>query len=446
MRNKASLLTTVGIIFLVIGVSFLVGTIYRSFDERTTTFGALEPGSDSYRLFITDTLPPREGVIEGWLSVPVDVHILDSNGVEHWTSEGLIKSVLSAKNVSSAEAFSVKLPSRGSYGILLVSPENFSITGELTMRLYGCESDLLFFSAISLVVGLGVTVASKSIFARKEKQSAIVKLKKTSNKDFPSTEGSLSDISKSVSVLDSSRFGSQLRKLLVWEFEEYLAFPMLEIIVMVAILTVLTPRIIETLPVFSYENLLSGIQPIFLFLIFVVGVLFCHSYAGSISKGEMKMILSYPVHRSKLFLSKFITLFSILFVVYTSVFMLQIPLLSLNFFEPMLYVSVLIVGLHIFLVCTISTALSLVTKNEVLSILASVLLLFGIESIASMGSLVTFTSRFTAGFNFVRQCVHGVLSSVSVSEVLVSVFVVLGVSVLLFVFSYVYFTRKMEID
>ena len=102
--------------------------------------------------------------------------------------------------------------------------------------------------------------------------------------------------------------------------------------------------------------------------------------------------------------------------------------------------------LQLFLVCTISTALSLVTKNQVLSILASALLLLGIESMAYGGSFVTFTGRFTIGFNFVRQCVYGDLYSVSVSDVLVSTFVVLGVSFLLFVFSYVYFTRKMEID
>jgi len=445
MRNKVSLLTTVGIILLVIGASFLVGVIYRSFEDYTAVFGALESENSGYRLFITETLPPRACVIDVGLSVPVDVYILDSNGVKHWTSEGLIKSVFSAKNVSSTEIFSAKLPSRDNYGILLINSENFFITGELAMRLYGCEYDLLFFSITSLVAGFGITVASKLIFARKERQSVAVKLKKLAA-DFSSIEESPSGISKSVSVLNSSQSGSQLRKLLVWEFEEYFAFPMLEIIVMVAVLTVLTPVIIETLPVFSYVNLLSGVQTIFLFLIFVASVLFCHSYAGSISKGALKMILSYPVHRSELFLAKFITLFTILSIVYGIVFMVQIPLLSLNFFEPMMYVSVLIVLLQLFLVCTISTALSLVTKNQVLSILASALLLLGIESMAYGGSFVTFTGRFTIGFNFVRQCVYGDLYSVSVSDVLVSTFVVLGVSFLLFVFSYVYFTRKMEID
>ena len=158
------------------------------------------------------------------------------------------------------------------------------------------------------------------------------------------------------------------------------------------------------------------------------------------------MVLSYPVQRSKLFLAKFLALFTVLAVVYIGVFALQVPLLALNPFEPMFYASLLLVLLQLFLVCTISTALSVVTKNEVISILASALLLFGIESIASSGSLVTFTGRFTTGFTFVSQYVHGGLSSTPLIDGLFSVFVVGGISVLLLVLSFVYFTRKMEID
>jgi hypothetical protein len=50
------------------------------------------------------------------------------------------------------------------------------------------------------------------------------------------------------------------------------------------------------------------------------------------------------------------------------------------------------------------------------------------------------------GFAFFDQYFHGGLSLVPMFDVLISVFVVLGVSILLFIFSYVYFTHKMEID
>jgi len=453
MNNKNHLLATIGIIFLLIGTSFLVGTFYRSTYNPSASLGFL-PNSTSPVLSESYLLPPRTYSVElnldeyvnygldVLLEVPVDVYFLDSKGRELWLSENVIDPVWFAKNVSHTETLSIKIPYRGNYSFLLSNSENLNMSGSLYPTLYGCESDLLLFSLATLIVGLMITVTSRIMFQNKEKRTAV----KLEDNEKLSAKEIMLNTSQPKSNLDKSKSGDQLRRLLVWEFEEYFAFPMLEIVVVVVVLTVLTPNVIETLPVFSYVNLLSGIQVVFLFLIFVAGVMFCHSYAGSISKGEVKMILSYPVQRSKLFLSKFVALFSILFAVYAGVFVLQIPLLSLNPFEPLFYASLLLVGLQLFMVCTVATALSVVTKNELLSILASALLLFGIESIASTASLTTFTGRFAIGFSFVRQCFHGSWSSVSTSDLLVSIFVVLSVSILLFVFSYVYFTRKMEID
>jgi len=382
----------------------------------------------------------------------VDFYILDLKGSELWSSEGVIEPVWFAKDASPTDTLHAKIPYRDNYFFLVMNPDGSNIYGFFYPKMYGYESDLLWFSVSTLVIGLVIMVASKLMVQNKTKQPFTVGLKKDGSHSsryavlLPQKESVMSSVSSSKGVSSGSRFGGSLRRLLFWELEECFAFPMLEAILVTAVLTVLTPEIVEILPVFSYNNLLSGIQPIFLFLIFIAGVLFCHSYAGSLSRGETKMVLSYPVQRRNLFLSKFIALFFVLSIVYVGVFAVQIPLLSLNPLDPLFYVSMLLVLLQLFLVCTISTALSVVTKNEVLSILASALLLFGVESVVSGESLVTFTGRFTVGFEFVRQYFHGVLSSVSLSDVLVSVFAVLGVSVLLFVFSYVYFTRKMEID
>ncbi|MGD6808332.1 MAG: ABC transporter permease [Candidatus Bathyarchaeia archaeon] len=459
MRNKAQLLTTIGLLLLVIGASFLVGTIYRSTYNPGGQLGAGK-GSDSSAFNGPLSLSPRNYVIELDLTYydeilhlepisSVEFYLLDSKGSELWLSKGIIDPVWSAKEVSPTGTLSMEIPHRGDYYILLINPDNSNISGYLHPKMYGYESDLLWFSVTTLVVGLVITVASKIMFQNKTKQpSTVAELKKADYSSSGTVLLSQNVVSNvpSAKGVGASRVGGQLRRLLVWELEESFAFPMLEVILVIAVLTVLTPAIIEVSPAFSYVNLTSGIQPIFLFLIFIAGVLFCHSYAGSISKGETKMVLSYPVQRSKLFLAKFIALFTVLSIVYIGVFALQIPLLALNPFEPMFYASLLLVILQLFLVCTMSTFLSVVTKNEVLSILASALLFFGIESVASSESLVTFTGRFTTGFTFIRQYVHGGLSSTPLIDGLFSVFVVGGISVLLLVFSYVYFTRKMEID
>lgn len=458
MKNKSQLLTTIGLLLLVIGSSFLAGTIYRSTwnsSGETGTFG----GSSS--LFFTGpySLSPRnyevslnftyyDEILHLKPISSVDFYLLDSKGSELWQSEKVIEPVWSAKGVSPTGILTMEIPHRGDYFLLVINPDNSSIAGRMFPKLYGYESDLLWISVTTLTAGLVITVASKVMFRSKNKQpSKAVGLKKedsnSSSTVLPQKVVSSVPSAKSVG---KSRVGGQLRRLLVWELEECFAFPMLEVILVIAVLTVLTPAIMEVSPASSYNNLTSGIQPIFLFLIFVTGVLFCHSYAGGISRGETKMVLSYPVQRSKLFLSKFIALFTVLAIAYIGVFALQIPLLALNPFEPMFYASVLLVMLQLFLVCTISTVLSVVTKNEVLSILASALLLFGIESVISSESLATFTGRFTTGFTFIRQYVYGGLSSTPLIDGLSSVFAVGGVSVLVLVFSYVYFTRKMEID
>jgi ABC-type transport system involved in multi-copper enzyme maturation permease subunit len=459
MRNKSRLLTTIGLLLLVIGSSFLAGTIYRSTWTSSGMTGVGNLGADE-SLFFTGpySLSPRNYELSLNLTYydaffdldpisSVDFYLLDSKGSELWLSEEVIEPVWSAKNVSPTDTLHMQIPHRGDYFLLFINPDNSSIAGYAYPKLYGYENDLLWFSVTTLVAGLVITVASKIMFQSKTKQpSTAAKSKKEDhNSSSPVLPQKVVSSVPSAKGVGKSRFGGQLRRLLVWELEECFAFPMLEAILVIAIFTVLTPTIIEVSSVSSYYNLTSGIQPIFISLIFIAGVLFCHSYAGGISRGETKMVLSYPVQRSKLFLSKFIALFTVLSIVYVGVFALQIPLLALNPFEPMFYASLLLVLLQLFLVCTISTALSVVTKNEVISILASALLLFGIESIAG-GSLVTFTGRFTSGFTFVSQYVHSGLSSTPLMDGLFSVFAVGGVSVLLLVFSYVYFTRKMEID
>ena len=458
MKNKSQLLTTIGLMLLVIGSSFLAGTIYRSTWTSSGQIGCF--GTESISFTGPYSLSPRNYELslnftyfDAFLKLKpissVDVYLLDSKGSELWRSEKVIEPVWFAKNVSPTGTLNTQIPYRGDYYLLVISPDNSSINGQMYPKLYGYESDLLWISVTTLASGLVITVASKVMFQSKTKQpSTATRLKKDNNTGSDTvllTQNVVPSVTPAKDV-GKSRVGGQLRRLLVWELEESFAFPMLEVILVIAVLTVLTPAITEVSPASSYVNLTSGIQPIFLFLIFIAGVLFCHSYAGGISRGETKMVLSYPVQRSKLFLSKFIALFTVLSIVYIGVFALQIPLLALNPFEPMFYASVLLVMLQLFLVCTISTVLSVVTKNEVLSILASALLLFGIESIASSESLVTFTGRFTTGFTFVRQYVYGGLSSTPLIDGLSSVFVVGGFSVLLFVFSYVYFTRKMEID
>jgi ABC-type transport system involved in multi-copper enzyme maturation permease subunit len=236
-----------------------------------------------------------------------------------------------------------------------------------------------------------------------------------------------------------------------WELEEYMSFPILEIFIVVAIYSILTMPSLEFLSDKTYSNLHWGIQNVFLFLIFAVSAIFARSFAGSFVKGEIKLLLSYPVKRWQLFLSKFVSLFLVVFVVYCAVFSVQIYLQVLSPFEPMFYVSLLGLLLQMFLFCSITVCLSLLVKNEIISILLSILFLYGLEGIVSAGSYWSYTGRFKFLFGYFGIMTHGELPSglmnnPTIENVVIAIIIPIVISTFLLILSLTYFTRVMEID
>jgi len=453
MRNKSRFFTGVGVILLVIGVSFVVGTIYRSTNTVvfSVSFGIPADGWSATYTIITYAFPPRDLSLELKTNGTVDIYLLDKEGIKHWFSDGTLKPVWSAKSAS-AQTFSIQLPHRDTYGFLAYNPNNSTVTFEVTGQLYGFERDLLWFSLGAIATGSVITIASITV-KKKNKKSVIAPVKE--NKDLVSEDLQVMQANSGSSKVNSIGVTSfqQFRELIIWELEEYLVFPVLELLIVIAICTILSSPIVETSPALSFSNLPSGAKTIFMFLIFVAGAIFCHSYAGSIDRGETKMLLSYPVRRRYLFFSKFAVLFTVIFMIYACVFVLHIYLLALNPLEPLFYASLLFLALQLLLVCSMATALSLITKNEMMSILLSTLLLFGLENIAASTSVVSFSGRFTIGFAFISQQVHGILPSglgltsvPTMGETSVSLFVSVGISFFLLLLSYIYYSWKMEID
>lgn len=240
---------------------------------------------------------------------------------------------------------------------------------------------------------------------------------------------------------------------MAWELEEYMAFPIPELILAVAVYSILAPAVIQYNPAQSYVNLASGVDNVFLILVFAAGAIFCRSFASSLSRGEAKMLLSYPVKRQQLFWSKFLTLFLVFLAVYVGVFSSQVYLQSLGLLEPMFYVSLAMLVLQLLFVCAVATAFSLVVKNEAVSVLGAVLLLFGLESTGGSTSVLACAGRFNIVFVYLAQSIHGTLpsglgfqSAPAYADVVTSVWVSTVGSALLLAFSYFYFTRFMEID
>ena len=238
-------------------------------------------------------------------------------------------------------------------------------------------------------------------------------------------------------------------ELMRWELEEYLSLPLLAFLVASAIIATLSYTYFGA-PT-QYYNLFWGSGTVLLILALVAGAFFARSYAGSISKGETKLMLSYPVKRSELFLSKFTALFLVIFAIYVPVYYLHVYIDGMVAFDPLVFLTLFGLLLELMLACSVAVGISMVTKNEIMSILATVLLLFGLDSILGYNNIFSAQGRVYYLLQYFGEQLHGTLpipssSGVTANETQLAVLVPIVAFVVLIGGSYLYFTRAMEVD
>jgi ABC-type transport system involved in multi-copper enzyme maturation permease subunit len=239
-------------------------------------------------------------------------------------------------------------------------------------------------------------------------------------------------------------------ELMRWEFEEYFSFPLLVFLVASAIVAVLFD-FGNSSPHRYYTVLYYSSDTVFLILTVVAGVFFARSYAGSIGRGETKVMLSYPIKRSQLFLAKFTALFTVIFGIYASAFSAHIYIDGLTAYLPMILLSFFALLLQLMLVCSVAIAVSMVTKSELMSILSAVMLLTGINTVFGYSSYLTSRGRLFSIFQYFGKQLYdtwplGDNQIVTANEVCVAILVPLAVFSILIAGSFLYFSRYMEVD
>lgn len=160
-------------------------------------------------------------------------------------------------------------------------------------------------------------------------------------------------------------------RLLLLEFEEYWDFPILEIVLLATMFALLNS------PIADLHLSLRMYIPVF--LIMIVGVIIPRSFAGSLRNREIVVLLSYPLKRWSIFLSKFLVNYLMLSAIFSFVVFLDVPLLGLSPLNPEIYVAILILCIQLLFLCAVATAISLTVKNEVISVFVFILLFFGLE-------------------------------------------------------------------
>jgi ABC-type transport system involved in multi-copper enzyme maturation permease subunit len=238
--------------------------------------------------------------------------------------------------------------------------------------------------------------------------------------------------------------------LMRWELEENLSLPLLAFLVASAIIATMVNYRFGS-PYREYTRLYYSSGTVLLISSLVAGAFFARSFAGSISRGTTKIMLSYPIKRSQLFLSKFTALFLVISVIYVPVFSLHVYIDGLAAFGPMILLSLLGIFLHLMLTCSVAVGISMVTKSEVVSILATVLLLFGLDSVLGYRDILTAQGRLFYLFQYYGNELYGKLpfeawGEVTANETLLAVLAPIVIFVVLIAGSFVYFTRFMEVD
>lgn len=163
--------TRVGIIILIVGVSLLGGTIYRSnttdssshradgFAPNTWSWSLLEVDpKDAVRSY-TFLFAPRELQIEVMATAPIDVYILDSEGIAQWEKDKTVKPLWTFKETKQ-DTYTLQVSKRDKYLLLIYNPTSENVTSELHIMIYGIEKDLLYASATVIATGLVLTVGS----------------------------------------------------------------------------------------------------------------------------------------------------------------------------------------------------------------------------------------------------------------------------------------------
>lgn len=255
----------------------------------------------------------------------------------------------------------------------------------------------------------------------------------------------------------------KIKNLLLWEFEENFHFPILETLTFIAILFLIgfvsesmiyyeISGLIADTAVDNYVGLsLSGYT---LISMFFTGFLFARSIAGKFSNGEMKTILSYPVRRIDLILSKFFANFIVLYLLFSSILVFDAVLTGFSVFSPLVGFTLLSFLVILLFLCSISMVISLFIKNEALSFFGFLLLIYGLEYyVFSKEPYSTYFSISQGSINIAAYLLKSyysgkvsLFSYITFRMFLLSLLFQISVTIVLMLISFVYFVYFLEVD
>lgn len=188
-----------------------------------------------------------------------------------------------------------------------------------------------------------------------------------------------------------------------------------------------------------------------MYSVFILAALASNSLSRDMSRGYMRVLLSYPIGRTKFFSSKILVLLLVPFFIFTCCLLfvaaLVFPRLFLHMPPSGVVYMMVIMLVQMLFILTVSLSASLYIKQPVMSFLASVVTLIAMEQISfylaapykyllpTMGTRVLMDHHFSP-YMFEFQY--------SISDLLMSLFGMVIVPAVILVVNLVYFKRRFQ--
>jgi ABC-type transport system involved in multi-copper enzyme maturation permease subunit len=161
---------------------------------------------------------------------------------------------------------------------------------------------------------------------------------------------------------------------MLWELEETWSLPTPELIAGIAIFFALsTTTNPHPTPLIELQVTTSTL---FLFQTLIIAVLFARSIAGAIEKREILIFFTYPVQRTTVLTSKFLTNLILTFLIFGSTIIAKALLALTEPWNIAVLIALFILFLQTLFLCTLSLMFSLLTKRTWAAMLLVILFFF----------------------------------------------------------------------
>jgi len=256
---------------------------------------------------------------------------------------------------------------------------------------------------------------------------------------------------------------SLFRTLFSWELEENYRFPIAESLIFVVIIYLIgftseTMKIYQNLDISHYAYVLNALNSLSFISVFLVSFLFAKSFAGAFSSNIIKTILSYPIKRRDIIIIKFFSNLIVIYVILGALIIFDAWLAGIYLYnDNWFFVGVVLVALLINLLFLGSIAMfvSILLKNETLSILFVLFFIFGIPNFVGRFAkeFYQFFSISKSTSNIALYLLQGfypskaiIFNDVSYYMFIQSLSFQLGTFIILFTASLLYFVYLLEVD